>query len=221
MNFKNENNNNENMNNEVELNNNKGELKMNNKDIQNIEINEERLLNFKPVPLTQKEKEIINNLTEDYNKMSETLAYNIMNAFYINNAIRGIKTLNYQYRTDLKTLKTISPKLFKKCKKHINSVNKEIQNSRELKEEVKQLRINNINIDKRLLWQIHNYHKGVKALKQIDINKLGNFLGVVVYLIHTHKGLEPIRQIIDICCNGSDYETYKRKNNKSYGEIKI
>lgn len=191
-----------------------------NKEIQNIEENIKSFLQFKPEALTQKEKEVINNLTiEDYEKMP-SLAYNIANAHYINNAIRGIKNLNYRYGTNLITLKEISPKLFEECENHINNVVvEEIKNSNELKGEIEKLTANNINVDKKMLWDINNYHKGVKALKEINENELSKLIGVVVYIIQT-QGLETIRLIIDAYYKGARQKIYQRRNKKSYGELK-
>lgn len=195
--------------------------KITKEEIQNMKENIKSFLQINTMALTQKEKEVINNLTkEDYRKMP-SLAEDIMNAHFVNNAIRRIKKLNNTYNTDLITLKTISPKLFEECKNHIGYVeDTKIPSSEELKEEINKLRANNIHVNKDLLWCIHDYHKGVKALKESNKEELGKLIGVVIYIITTQGGIEPIRQIIDVCREGARQKIYQRRNKKSYGELK-
>lgn len=133
MNFKNENNNNENMNKEVELNNNKGELKMNNKNNEIVQaiINKVIVDNVNKNKHKDKDKNgLINNTKIDYSTITkyttnkkivhETVKALTKNGFTITNyhKIQNIQTNNKKHtKEELKILKEYTEKINKEEEK--------------------------------------------------------------------------------------------------------
>ena len=217
MNFKNENNNNEKMNNEVELNNNKGDIKMNNKnqftidDIKNIEKNPEVLLKIQPKRLNKRSKKYLNKLTLEQMEQKKELVINLINAYHINNTMNELKLLK-KYNIKFIELISIAPKLYEACKENPRNIEYDIKAGK-FKHEIKELNNRKIRLRWNLLFLMHGHHKTKEAIKEMDIDEINQYIGIIKHFIHTKgtdKATKLINKLYEIICPGLEEEKKKR-----------
>lgn len=181
------------------------------KDIENIEKNPEALLKIEPTRFNKTVKKYLNGLTLKNFENNKELAYNITNAFHVDNAMIHIKKLE-KYNIKYTELKIIAPNLFEACKENPRFIDLESKN---IKKDIDNLTKNNIKVTKELLTFMHSINKGIIAIKQLKINEVNDYVGIVKHFFRTKghkKAFSLIHKIFDICYPGSDEKTRKRKN---------
>ncbi len=195
MNFKNENNNNENMNNEVELNNNKGELKMNDKNKEIVQA----MINRVIVDNVNKNKHIdkdnngfINNTKIDYSTITqyttnkkivhETIEALIKHGFTITNyhKIETIQTNNKKHtKEELKTLKEYADKINKKEEKghktDTSSILGTVKNGRTINTDLKRNDNIEVKINRQVIKEPDKINKfKIESLQDIEFKKFNS-----------------------------------------------
>ena len=176
------------------------------KDINNIEENPEAVLKLRPIKLNKTSKEYLKTLKkQDYIK-NKNLVKNLTNAIHINNSIKEMKKLK-KYNITFKELQSIAPKL---CSEYEENPRFLDINDEKFENEKNELKKKGVKVTVELTWIIHCYHKEIKALREMNINEINNYVGIVRYLTKI-RGKKIIFELFDIRFPGSKRKTEERK----------